>query len=352
MITCAIALLLLIDVTSTNYLDNVNDDFWVLKNMVKNVSNVAALGWFQSDNTDLCDWDHITCNNNGSITRIRISNVDGFGESGYFNTTYWPSMIEYVDIFIYSSSNSDSLVGSLILDNLPQTIQSFEMVIRSCGMSMNFTAFPNISHLTSLHTFKINMCYNRTKLPHTGIVTDLYLKLPHGIEYLYLVAFTMDKFPNFENFTNLTTLTIREGNITNDNESFVSSTLPPILDDLDVSGTIGLKGHLDFRSLMPRSPYLSLVDLELDNPTIQSVDFRGLNYRTHVYLSPNVGCSVNSVYGDTHNSSSSNYICINSRSNFECTGEEQCLATCRCFEIPQDWEPAFNDFYTYVQQYI
>ena len=31
-----------------------------------------------------------------------------------------------------------------------------------------------------------------------------------------------------------------------------------------------------------------------------------------------------------------------------CIGEQECLKTCQCFALPDDWQPALNDFYTYV----
>ena len=317
---------------------NVDDDMWVLKNMMRSVTvsdqTTTELGWFNYSDTGPCDWNWTTCNNNSRIIDL---DFDDFWEyDGYINTTYWPTKIKSVNL------DNPGFHGALILDNLPNTIQWFNA--HGCCIHINLNKFPNISHLSNLDVIGIDLNYSYTN----GVAEDLGLKLPNNLRVLEIYDFVMDKFPHFSNFSQLQELRMKGGSIEN-GDSFVSSILPPKLEDICLEHVGGLTGDLDFRSLMPHSPNLTYIYLDTTT-TFSSVDFRGINDNTHVYLSSFISCTVNSIYGDNNNAISSNvnYGCLGERTSDSCTGEKDCLSTCQCFEIPQDWQPALNDFYTYV----
>ena len=202
-------------------------------------------------------------------------------------------------------------------------------------------------HLSNLSRLYINL-HNYDN--YIGVVTDLDLKLPQNLQFLYLDYFIMNTFPNFANFNQLKQVEMYFCIIKNDNASFVSSTLPANLQYLNLSEMYGFSGELDFRSLMPHSRHLTYIYLHPSgDTTFQGVDFRGINDNTYVWLSSDIGCTASSVYGNNNSVSSiENYVCLHERTDEECTGEKECVSTCFCFEIPQDWQPALNDFYTYV----
>ena len=88
------------------------------------------------------------------------------------------------------------------------------------------------------------------------------------------------------------------------------------------------------------------VEYALTSPKFKkfkSVDFRGINDNTLVKLSIYIPCSTNS----NNDNNESDLFCP-LRTKRKCTGERKCLESCQCFEIPDDWQPALNDFYTYV----
>ena len=331
---------------------NVSDDKWVLTNIMRNVSNYTAteLGLFNPNSTNTyitpCDWNFVTCNNRSRVIALDLDFSPAEGD--YIDTTYWPTMIEEIHLYIGRHYDSDINVGKLILDHLPMTIQYFH--VRGKCLDLNLTAFANISHLSNMHTLYIDL-YDSSN--YIGVATNLGSKLPQNLQDLHLEQFTMDKFPNFVNFRQLKWVSMQYSNITNDATTFVSSTLPQSLKHLDLSGAYGIIGDLDFRSLMPYSPSLAYINLHTwgdDGATFSSVNFRGINDNTTVYLSSGIGCTINSIYGEKNESISSyrNYACVNERTLASCTGEQECLSTCQCFEISQDWHPALNDFYTYV----
>ena len=84
------------------------------------------------------------------------------------NTTYWPSMIRNVTF------DSFKIVGLLILDHLPQTIETF--IVEGCCLDINLT---DISHLYNLHTLVLASYGN-----HYGIAKDLREKLPEHVNVL------------------------------------------------------------------------------------------------------------------------------------------------------------------------
>ena len=312
---------------------NINDDTWVMTNMMKHISNhtAAKLGMFTWNNNTPCDWNFISCDYVGRVADIELRFNPVVGD--YINTTYWPSMIRSIWLDAYNDSYNVNL-GSIILDNLPNTTESFN--VYGSSFHLDLTTFPNLSHISGLYRFEINVSCH-------GVATDLGLKLPN-LNYLYLHHFAIDKFPNFINFTRLELVEMYYCNITNDDSSFVSSTLAPNLKELHSHFIHGLTGELDFRSLMPYSPNLTRIVFGIVGDTkFQSVDFRGINDDTYVTLPLDIGCTANSVFGDN------NSFCFNSRLGRDCTGEDECLSLCQCFEIANDWQPALNDFYTYVK---
>ena len=256
---------------------NVSDDTWVLRNMMRDVSNQTAreLGL----HNDTCDWNFVTCNKDNRVTALELEFEPVAGD--YINTTYWPLMTENISLDISWDSNIS--LGSLILDNLPRTIQIFD--ITGSGFHLDLTTFPNISHLNNLRELKIGL------YDFIGVATDLGSKLPQNLQFLRLWRFVMDKFPNFAKLTKLRYLRIYDGNIANDNGSFVSSTLPPNLEYLILYTMYGLTGELHFSSLMPHSPNLTYIYLDPQgDSTFQSVDFRGINDDTYVFLPRSIGC--------------------------------------------------------------
>ena len=178
---------------------NLDNDTWVLYNMMKHVQELKDdYGWFDHNNPNPCDWPYVACNDNGRVTKL--GNFDGIGW-GYsysdraINTTYWPQLLENAT-FHYNGLN-----GDLMLDNLPATMQSFK-IRGGSSLSLNLTQFPDLRHLHNLSCFYI---YLRSSL--SGVVDNLGSKLPLQLEYLGLgYYFLFQKFPDFSAFSKMTTL--------------------------------------------------------------------------------------------------------------------------------------------------
>ena len=342
-LTLAIVHFGLLDCTAINV--NAND-LWVLRNMVAHNTNSNPsstwIGWFNSNDTNPCDWQYVSCNNNSQVTGLNITYSDQDSNTT-INTTYWPSLIQNVAFY------SSKFFGSLILDHLPQTIETLN--IEGCCLDINLTQFADISHLHNLHTLILN-----SKGDHYGIATDFGEKLPDNLKIISIDNFIMDKFPNFANFSQLGEIQMWNCDIMK-HDSFVSTTLPPQLQTIRLffwySSNTGLSGQLDFRPMMQQSPNLTLIELyTYGDIAFDSVDFRGINDDTAVGLPMKVQCSINSVYGKKMNDTGISFACLSSRTEYICNGERDCLSTCQCFEIPQDWQPALNDYYTYVKLHL
>ena len=248
--------------------------------------------------------------------------------------------------------------GELILTNLPLTIQTLDIYRRR--LFMNLTAFPNLSQSYNLTHLRITTNYQFSSRTY-GKVSNLQSKLPSSIQYLRLDNFNLDRFPNFVNFTQLIELHFYYiGNIV-DHYSFVSSQIPSKLQRISIYfSDVGFKGILNFTQLITDSNHnehdnnlnesvvirnysVGLKEVYMTNVNFDSVDFRGVGRTTQISLDQRVPCAVESLYRFT----TQDYICTR-RLKRQCTGEENCLDTCQCFKLPDDWQPSLNDFYTYV----
>lgn len=303
-------------------------------------------GWFDSINPNPCNWSFITCNNNDRIIALgdfEYINYD-YNTNQIINTTYWPEMIVSVTF------RSSYIQGELDLRHLPPTTQRFDISYAQ-GLFLNLTAFPDMSQLSNMTYLRIFCTYPYLMY---GTVENLGVKFPPNLEHLSLRYFTMNKFPDLSQLNNLTYLYFGEVNIKN-KYSFVSSQLPSQLQYIHIYDA-QLKGTLNFTRLLADSDEnivngtltisnLSVSNLkwaELSSNDFDSVDFRGLPDDATVLLDRFVPCAAQSLY-----SGEEEYICT-TRHRYYCTGESECLDTCECFKLPDDWEPGLNDFYTYV----
>ena len=108
---------------------NLNDDLWVLDNMMGNVEELRqSHGWFNAEDTNPCSWDFVTCNNENRV--VGLGDFNNVSDGGRVNTSYWPLLIQNISFY-----NND-LKGELILENLPNTIQNINI---ETGFSLNLT---------------------------------------------------------------------------------------------------------------------------------------------------------------------------------------------------------------------
>ena len=287
--------------TTRVFSDNVNrstieNDTWVLYNMFHEITELRQAGndWFNfNDFPSPCDWHYVECDENSRVTYLGNFQSVGLNGNGSINTTFWPTKLETIKM------NVVYFDGTIRLDNLPKNSIQY----------IDITDSPNI---------------------------------------------IIDTFPNLVNFSELVYLSIQHVSIT-DPDSFVNSVLSPKLRNLDLSGT-DYNGYLNFETLMPHSAELE--NITLDSIKIELVNFWGLNDDTNVVLTEDSVCTIDSYFTSRDNydwnSNASTMIenldralCI-PRKATHCTGTQECLNTCECFIISTEWQPALNDFYTYV----
>ena len=175
---------------------NLDNDTWILYNMMKHVQELKDdYGWFDRNSPNPYNWSFITCNDNGRVTELGDFWCIGcYSYSNQtINTTYWPQLVERVS-FSYSV-----LKGDLMLDNLPATIQGFG-IWYTWGLSMNLSQFPDLRHLHNLTFFYV---YLGSSL--SGVADNLGLKLPLQLKYLGVGDyFQFQKFPDFSAFSHMT----------------------------------------------------------------------------------------------------------------------------------------------------
>lgn len=89
--------------------------------------------------------------------------------------------------------------GELILDNLPSTLQTFDIKSYTSYLSINLTNFPDLTQLYNLTFLAINMY--RT----VGVADNLGSKCPLNLQSLMLHDFIFDQFPDVSSLVNLNT---------------------------------------------------------------------------------------------------------------------------------------------------
>ena len=115
------------------------------------------------------------------------------------------------------------------------------------------------------------------------------------------------------------------------------------IDDVPLTGTLNFTRLMATHIISNTS--VELRSLDFHRVKFTNVDFRGLGDDTWVYLRKEIACAAVSVYPNT--GTVDDIICILRRDS-ACTGEGECIETCQCFKLPDEWQPGLNDFYTYV----
>ena len=352
---------------SLEKLTDTDNDAWILKNMFGMIDDLylSNYSWFSTE-SPCQNWAFVTCNNNS-----RVIGLDGFQQIGNknqtINTTFWPPKL--LNLSFYSANFG----GALTLSNLPNTIQNISILNclnlvfdqnyhsnynynydhnNSQNMyNMNTSSlmvFPDLSHLTQLIFFSLN------NFNLNGTIINLGEKIPNNLEQFYLItgktferSWYLERFPIFNNVSQLTRVTIKCEII--NKASFVDILLPPKLEYLDAR-TNRLSGILDFRQIRRNSPNLNEILLNTNDFT--DVNFFGLDDDTIVSLSKENSCDKNAYFANKRQVDNPDNWTVNAlaiceeRISYRCKGVEDCFDTCVCFKIPQDWQPALNDFYT------
>ena len=347
-----------------------SNDTWVLCNMFGSISQLYKdSNWFSYDSPDPCNngWNFITCTNQSNHLNesvLRITNIGNFSDVGNstqsVNTTYWPQKLLSVEFWYPNFS------CILMLDTLPNTIESITFH-KVPAMVLNSTNMGNISHLDNLKIFRIRPIDTQ----HSVIDIKVINKLPRAsLEFLQLVDFRFSTFPNLTKFNQLTRIDFFGGRFDDKSSLGKGARLPPNLNKFEAEGS-DLSGDLKFSSIMANCP--NLVYFDVWNTDFRSVNFFGLNNNTYVVPSLQTPCDNDaySLYISMKENDINNnyYYDLNFISNYakntdidvtaacgfhawnprlktECTGTISCFSQCLCFILPDDWQPALNDFYT------
>ena len=261
----------------------------------------------------------------------------------YFKIDELPNLVNFTQMdYLYFSRLEITYPNASFM--LPTGLQSLRLEY------VPMETFPNLG-----------MLYELSDLHFSDYDTYVYNiksdQLPPNVENLQLMSngITLDPFSNFDQFPHLKSIHFRDINI-QDKYSFVTSQLPPNLQSIRLE-EMGLKGVLNFTQLLAEYNIYdaniskfnssSINSIILLNVNFDIVDFRGLDDKTFVQLDEDIACALESKYPGLSISQLKEYICTRRRES-HCTGETDCLNTCQCFKLPDDWQPSLNDFYTYV----
>ena len=350
--------------SSSNTIAHPDNDTWVLCHMFGAIGDLSSnYNWFSTDNPNPCtngssNWTFITCNEEDRV--IGLGNFETVGSNNdnitqIINTTYWPQKIQSIVI-----DNDNFLGGELHFDNLPNTTQTVMISSKSdwSNFTINVSQFPDLVRCTNLTTFRLDDIYLFGENSHIRLINSLPINLQNfelHSKSTYRFLWTLDKFPNFTHFGQLEILDISGCDII-DTDSFVSTILPPNIKTL-YGDYNRLTGKLDFSSLLQnRNNETSLKRVIVDGNQFSIVNFIGIDEITEMGLDQGMICDPKGYFMHKDDEIGNPNFTISDSNRCEignryrqgyCTGITECFNSyCLCFTIPNDWQPAFNDFYT------